>query len=107
VSEGTEFRLVAKFMGRRNPLTYRIVEYDPPRTVTFLGENATVTSRDRIELKPIRTGTQVTYDADLQLKGALKVLDPLLQVAFGRTGDRALDGLRRALAQWQPEGAAA
>ena len=36
VGQGTEFRLVAKFLGRNRELTYRIVEYDPPRAVTFL-----------------------------------------------------------------------
>ena len=43
-----EFRLVAEFLGRKNELTYRIVEHDPPHAVTLLGENATVISRDRI-----------------------------------------------------------
>jgi Polyketide cyclase / dehydrase and lipid transport len=28
VGEGTEFRLVAEFLGRKNELTYRIVEYE-------------------------------------------------------------------------------
>ena len=45
VGQVTEFRLVAEFLGRKNELTYRIVEYDPPHAVTFLGENATVVSR--------------------------------------------------------------
>ena len=45
VGEGTEFRLVAEFLGRKTALTYRIVEYDPPHAVTFRGENATVISR--------------------------------------------------------------
>jgi hypothetical protein len=44
VGEGTEFRLVAEFLGRTTALTYRIVEYDPPHAVTFRGENATVIS---------------------------------------------------------------
>ncbi|HZL04823.1 MAG TPA: SRPBCC family protein, partial [Coriobacteriia bacterium] len=69
VGEGTEFRLVAEFLGRKNELTYRIVEYDPPHAVTFLGENATVVSRDRITFEPTAAGTRVTYDADLALKG--------------------------------------
>ena len=70
VGEGTEFRLVAEFLGRKNELTYRIVEYDPPHAVTFLGENATVVSRDRITFDSTAAGTRVTYDADLALKGA-------------------------------------
>ena len=48
VDEGSEFRLVAQFLGRKTSLTYRIVEYDPPHAVIFLGENSTVISRDRI-----------------------------------------------------------
>ena len=97
VREGTQFRLVADFMGRKSPLTYRVLEYDPPRAVTFLGENRTVTSRDRIVFEPIRHGTRVTYDAHLELRGALRIIDPLLGPAFKRTGDRALDGLRGVL----------
>jgi carbon monoxide dehydrogenase subunit G len=102
LGEGAEFRLVAEFLGRRNPLTYRIVEYDPPHAVTFLGENATVTSRDRITFEPIPGGTRITYDADLRIKGPLRIADPLLKLAFNRVGDRALAGLERTLARtWE------
>ena len=100
--EGTEFRLVAEFLGRKTPLTYRVVEYEPPRAVTFLGENATVVSHDRITLETTATGTRVTYDADLRLKGLLRVADPLLRLAFSRVGDRALAGLREVLAHPAP-----
>jgi carbon monoxide dehydrogenase subunit G len=97
VGEGTEFRLVAVFLGRKTPLTYRIVEYDPPSAVTFRGESSTVVSLDRIVVEPSHGGTRIVYDADLALKGALKLADPLLRLAFRRVGDRALAGLRRTL----------
>lgn len=97
VGEGTEFRLVAEFLGRKAPLIYRVVEYEPPRAVTFLGENATVVSRDRITFETLPTGTRVSYDADLRLKGLLRLADPLLALAFNRVGDRALAGLREVL----------
>ncbi len=103
VQEGTEFRLLAEFLGRKNELTYRIVEYDPPHAVTFLGENASVVSRDRITFEPTAAGTHVTYDADLKLKGVLRVADPLLAIAFNRVGDRALAGLRKTLGTSQPQ----
>ena len=103
VGEGTEFRLVAEFLGRKNELTYRIVEYDPPHAVTFLGETATVVSRDRITFESTAAGTRVTYDADLALKGLLRIADPVLALAFNRVGDRALAGLRRTLAPSQPQ----
>ncbi len=97
VGEGSEFRLVARFLGRKNELTYRIVEYDPPVAVTLLGENATVVSRDRITFEITPQGTRITYDADLALKGLLRIADPALGLAFTRVGDRAVAGLRRTL----------
>jgi carbon monoxide dehydrogenase subunit G len=99
VDEGSEFRLVAQFLGRKTSLTYRIVEYDPPHAVTFLGENSTVISRDRITFEPTPSATRITYDADLALKGPLRIADPLLTLAFSRVGDQALAGLKRTLAK--------
>lgn len=104
IGEGSEFRLVAEFLGRRSELTYRIVEYDPPHAVTFRGENATVISRDRISLEPVDGRTRITYDADLTLKGPFRLADPLLGLAFNRVGDRALTGLRSRLAPGQSDG---
>ncbi len=97
VHEGTEFRLLASFLHRKISLTYRIVEYDPPNAVTFRGESSTVVSLDRITFESSERGTQITYDADLALKGPFKLASPLLKVAFKRVGARALAGLRRTL----------
>ena len=103
VCEGTEFRLVAEFLGHKNELTYRIVEYNPPHAVAFLGENATVVARDRITFESTAQGTRVTYDADLALKRLLRIADPFLALAFNRIGDRALAGLKSTLAPSQPQ----
>jgi carbon monoxide dehydrogenase subunit G len=97
VREGTEFRLLASFLHRKTPLTYHIVEYDPPNAVTFRGESPAVISLDRITFEPSGGGTRITYDADLALKGPLKLAGPLLQIAFNRVGARALAGLRSTL----------
>lgn len=102
VGAGTEFRLVAEFLGRKTAITYRIVEYDPPNAVTFVGENSTAVSNDRITFQAIPTGTQVTYDAALELKGLLRVADPLLALAFNRVGDRARTGLHEILMRDAP-----
>ena len=98
VGKGTEFRLVAEFLGRRTALTYRIAEYEPPRAVAFRGENSTVVSHDRIIFEAAGEGTRITYDAQLSLKGPLRVADPLLDLAFTRVGERALAGLQNKLA---------
>jgi carbon monoxide dehydrogenase subunit G len=95
---GAEFRLVVSFLGRTSRLTYRIVEYDRPHVVTFRGENAAVVSFDRITIEPWNGGSRLTYDARLRLKGAARLAGPLVALAFRRVGDRALAGLRSALA---------
>ena len=102
IGEGTEFRLVADFLGRKAALTYRIVAFEPGRAVTLRGENATVVSLDRITVEPSDGGARVTYDADLALKGPLRIADPLLGLAFERVGDRALEGLRATLGTRAP-----
>ena len=101
IGEGTEFRLVATFLGRETTLTYGIVEYQPPHAVTFRGENSTVVSLDRITFQPSDGGTRIVYDADLTLKGPLKLADPLLALAFNRVGDHALAGLRNTIGTQQ------
>jgi carbon monoxide dehydrogenase subunit G len=106
---GTKFRLVAEFLGRRSTLTYTILEYDEPKVVAFRGENSTVVSLDRIGFEAHDAGTRIVYDAQLTLKGPLKLADPLLALAFKRVGDQALTGLRETLAaqsiQPNPRGA--
>jgi carbon monoxide dehydrogenase subunit G len=98
IGTGSQFRLVAEFLGRQTELTYEIVDYRPQELVTLQGENATVVSLDTMTF--IATpdgGTRVTYDAALTLKGPLRALDPLLGLAFKRVGDRAAAGLRAAI----------
>ncbi len=97
VAEGTEFRLVARFLGSESELTYRVVEYDPPHVVTFHGENEAVVSHDRITFVPEADGTTIDYDARLELKGYRKLMEPLVSLAFRRVGERALGGLRQTL----------
>ena len=102
VHEGSEFRVVAEFLGRKTELIYRVVEYDPPAAVTVRGENSSVVSLDRITFEQVGENTRITYDADLALKGAFKLADPLLALAFRRVGDRALAGMRSTLAARRP-----
>ena len=97
VAQGTEFRVVAEFLGRKSTLVYEVVEFEPGEAVTLRGENATVVSLDRMTFEPSAGGTRITYDADLALKGPMRLADPLLRLAFKRVGDRALEGLRAKL----------
>jgi YD repeat-containing protein len=106
IGEGTEFRLVAEFLGRKTELTYMIVQYEPPHAVTLRGENATLISKDTITFDEADGITRLTYDAELALKGRLRIADPVLRRVFNRVGDRALAGLINKLGHVQGDGPA-
>ena len=96
---GARFRVVAGFLGRSVPLEYRTVEIDPPRRVVLRAETGTVVSEDTITVRALRgSGSQITYDARLELRGALRFADPALGPLFRRIGDRARAGLAATLA---------
>jgi Polyketide cyclase / dehydrase and lipid transport len=97
---GARFEVISSVMGREVPLVYETIEIDPPRRILLRAETSTVVSLDLMsfDLKP-GGGTIVTYDADLKLKGPLRLLDLPFRLAFRRLGDNARDGLRRKLAE--------
>lgn len=94
VGPGSKFKIVTRFAGRDVELVYEIVEYDHPRRVVLRGENKTTVSIDTIEVAPDGAGCTVTYDAQLELAGPLKLADPLVHLIFQRLGAKAAAGLR-------------
>jgi dehydrogenase/reductase SDR family protein 12 len=98
VGLGSEFDLVAVFLGNKVPLTYRIVEFERPDRVVLRAETRAVRSLDTITFRPGSAGhTLVKYDAILDFKGAAKLLSPVLGMAFNKVGDRAAAGLAASL----------
>ena len=82
---------------RATTLRYHTVEYTAPRELLVVADTKTLRSADRIGVRPDLDGTLVTYDADLSLKGVMRLAAPLFAVAFRRIGDRAAAGLARVL----------
>lgn len=97
VAQGSRFEVVVSTLGRRIPLEYRIVEMERPHRVVLVADASTFRSRDVITVTPTADGCSVTYDAELELRGPLRLADPLLVLAFQRIGDRAAEGLREAV----------
>jgi len=95
VAAGTRFRLVVRFLGRELPLTYVITGYGPGRRVTLTATSGLLRATDRIE---VTDDGVVGYDAEVVLRGPLRLLDALLRPGFAAVAERAARGLAEALA---------
>lgn len=97
-SVGSRYEVLSRFLGREVPLTYEIIEMDPPRLVVLRAESDSVVSVDTLTFRELPAGgTELTYDADLQLKGARRALDPVFGVAFRRLCERARSRMHEVL----------
>ena len=96
-AKGSTFDLVVRFGGRELPMRYEIVAFDEPRSFVIESEKPSFTSRDTITVSPAGDGSSVHYDALLEFKGAGRLLDPVMQLLFNRTGAKAAAGMRAAL----------
>ncbi len=95
---GATFRVVTGTSVSKVVLDYTTLELQRPSRVVLRGENNSMVSLDTITIADRSDGgCEVTYDAQLELKGLRKLADPILQLGFKRLGDKARDGLRAKL----------
>lgn len=98
---GARYQVDTVLLGWVTPLEYAIVvEVESPdgsRRIDLRAENEDFISYDVITVRPAAGGCQVTYDADLALKGVRRLFDPTLWLLFQVIGRRAEGGLRDAL----------
>jgi hypothetical protein len=102
VGVGTRFRLVVPFLGRRMPLTYEVTRYAPDSAVDLAAVSGILRATDRIVVTAGADGSIVGYEAEVRLRGPLRVLHPLLRPGFQAVGQRAAAGLARALSADPP-----
>ena len=69
-------RLVVPFLGARMSLTYEVMRFVPDREVLLHAVNALLRSTDRIVVAGAADGSTVSYDAEVRLRGPLRVIDP-------------------------------
>ena len=95
---GARYELEVSFLRSSLALPYVTVEVEPPNRVVFAAETDSVTVRDEARIRPLADGgSSVVWDAELRLKGARRLFDPLLRLAFNRLGGRAKRGLGKRL----------
>lgn len=90
---GARFRVVAETGPSESELIYETVEIDRPHKVVLVSDTDSFTSTDTITVTPHGEGSEVTYTAEIELKGARKAGEPLLALGLKRMGDEAHEGL--------------
>ncbi len=102
VRAGSRFRLTVPFLGARMSLTYEVTSLVPDREVLLHAANAVLQSTDRIVVTGTKDGSAVSYDAEVTLRGPLRLLDPVLRPGFLAVAKRATAGLAGALSKRPP-----
>jgi uncharacterized protein YndB with AHSA1/START domain len=100
VGLGTRYELVFEPAGQQLRLQYEVTTFEPPHRIVLEGGNDSVRSTDTITVEPAGAGggASVTYDADLGMTGAKKLLQPLVAVGFKRASEKARKSLQERLA---------
>jgi uncharacterized protein YndB with AHSA1/START domain len=103
---GARYRVVVKALGRETPYEYETIEFERPSLVVVRAETPTVVSLDTITFAESGSGTDVTYDAQLDLKGVARVFGLPMAFGFRRLAQNAKAGLERELAGLGPQAGA-
>lgn len=91
---GARYRLVMSLLGKSTELEYEATEVQPPERFVMRCDTDKMLSVDTVT---VAADAAVTYEAELDLKGALKLAEPVAQVGLTRASDRARDSLKEKL----------
>lgn len=87
VAEGSYWHNVSKLFGVTAEHTFKLEELSDHKVV-FIGENKSSTAVDTITVEADGAGSVITYEAELEMYGAAKLLNPVMKRAFEkRAGD--------------------
>ena len=98
VQVGSTWHNVSKIAGVSTELTYTLEQLSDD-TIVLVGRNDTATSTDTITVvpNPDATGSRVTYEAVIELKGAAKIADPVMKIVFEKIGNDTEDDMTTVL----------
>jgi carbon monoxide dehydrogenase subunit G len=96
VEVGSRWRNESKIAGVSTELTYELTELTGERIV-LVGKNETATSTDTITVRPHEDGSEVTYEAVIELSGAAKLASPLVKLVFEKIGSDTEEDMTQVL----------
>jgi carbon monoxide dehydrogenase subunit G len=93
---GSRWHNVSKIAGMSTELTYELTALTD-RQIVLVGTNDTATSTDTITVVPHAEGSEVTYEAVIEMKGAAKLASPLVKVVFEKIGSDTQEDMKQVL----------
>ncbi len=106
-----EFRLVSQEMGPdarlvgirrdfgvRQRLSYRVSEFEPPRTIALIGRSGPLEGTATYRLSPLGPAqTELAFEIEGRLRGPLRVADRLLGPVLRRSAEETPTNLKRVM----------
>ncbi len=96
VRVGSRWHNESKIAGVSTELTYELTELTAERIV-LVGKNETATSTDTITVVPDGSGSQVTYEAVIEMSGAARLAEPVVKLVFEKVGNDTEDDMTAVL----------
>ena len=97
VAVGSRWHNTSKIAGITTELTYELTDLTADRIV-LVGTNDSATSTDTITVRPTDDGgSEVSYEAVIEMKGAAKLASPLVKAVFEKLGNDVEKELTRVL----------
>lgn len=94
VSRGARFVAEPKGMGAKGEMTMEVVEYDRPHRLRTVVRSSYMQVDGTVTFEEVDGGTQLSWDWDMGLVGAMRVLTPVLAVVGPRWERRNWVGLK-------------
>ncbi|MCW2756631.1 MAG: polyketide cyclase [Nocardioidaceae bacterium] len=92
VRVGSTWHNVSKIAGMTTELTYELTQLSDD-TIVFVGKNDTATSTDTITVRPHADGSEITYEAVIEMSGAAQLASPIVKLVFEKIGSDTEDDM--------------
>ena len=86
IGVGSSWHNVSKVAGVETELTYTLRELGDDKLV-FVGVNDSATSTDTITVRPVGSGSEITYEAVIDVHGLAKLAAPAVKLVFEKIGN--------------------
>ena len=94
---GSTYLYVANMMGRQMRIEGKITAFEPNRGWSFESVSGPFPGKGNVALEPSHEGTKVTLGGEVNLRGLLKLFEPIMRGMLNRQVNGELQNLKKLL----------